>query len=63
MPDALTALAGTYSQPARLDPETRIAFAAVDYSVSDRGLVKLEQDGKSIILTPAEMQRLVALAG
>lgn len=57
----MSTIAGTYPAPVALG-SARFPWATVSASVSDRGTIRLEQDGQHVLLTPTELRALVALA-
>ena len=59
-PPLFPGLSGAYSQPVQLDPSARLYPTSV--SVSQNGTVRLEQNGKSVLLTPTELRALADLA-
>ena len=56
----LTSISGTYGEPVPLG-STRLPWATMNAAVSDRGTIRLEQDGQRVFLTPEELRVLVAL--
>ena len=53
-------LSATYSEPVTVG-STRLPWAAVSAAVSDRGTIRLEQDGQHVLLTPTELRALIKL--
>lgn len=50
----------TYSEPSTLDPDASQS-TQVKASVSDHRLIRLEQNDRSVVLTPFELNALVHL--